>query len=149
MFTYPSVIRVLIVDDHTIVRRGIRAFLSQTGDIQIVGEAANGLEAIRLAEELEPDVILMDLLMPQMDGIEATRQILLRQPGMRVLVLTSFIHDEEIVTAIKAGALGYVLKDSDPFELVRSIYRVQRGEPVLDSKIILKLAKEMQETAAE
>ena len=138
-------IRVLIVDDHVIVRKGIKAFLAETNDIQVVGEADDGLEAIRLSKELEPDVILMDLLMPKMDGIEATRQITTQQPQKRVLVLTSFVGDEKIFPAIKAGALGYLLKDSEPYELIRAIYRVYRGEPSLDSVIARKMMKEIME----
>jgi two-component system, NarL family, response regulator LiaR len=137
------VIRVLIVDDHTIVRRGIKALLAETDDIEVIGEADNGLEAIRRARQLEPDVILMDLLMPKMDGIEATRQITAQIPHMRVLVLTSFVGDDKIFPAIKAGALGYLLKDSEPSELIRSIYRVQRGEPSLHSSIARKMMKEI------
>ncbi|MGE5376144.1 MAG: response regulator transcription factor [Bacteroidota bacterium] len=121
-------IRVLIVDDHTIVRRGLKAFLAQTEDIQVIGEAENGLEAVRLSKELEPDIILMDLLMPKMDGIEATRQIITGQPHMRVLVMTSFACDEKIFPAIKAGALGYLLKESETGDLIWSIYKVHRGE---------------------
>ena len=138
-------IRVLIVDDHVIVRKGIKAFLAETNDIQVVGEADDGLEAIRLSKELEPDVILMDLLMPKMDGIEATRQITTQQPQKRVLVLTSFVGDDKIFPAIKAGALGYLLKDSEPYELIRAIYRVYRGEPSLDSVIARKMMKEILE----
>lgn len=143
------VIRVLIVDDHTIVRRGIKALLAETDDIQVIGEAENGLEAIHLANQLKPDVILMDLLMPVMDGIEATRQITAQQPNMRVLVLTSFVGDEKIFPAIKAGALGYLLKDSEPSELIRSIYKVHRGEPSLHSSIARKMMKEILEAPTE
>jgi NarL family two-component system response regulator LiaR len=138
-------IRVLIVDDHTIVRKGIKALLAEKSDIQVVGEADNGLDAITLSKELEPDIVLMDLLMPQMDGIDATRQITARQPKVRVLVLTSFVGDEKIFPAIKAGALGYLLKDSDPTELIQSIYRVYRGEPSLHPIIARKMMKEILE----
>jgi NarL family two-component system response regulator LiaR len=142
-------IRVLIVDDHTIVRRGLKAFLAQTEDIQVIGEADNGLEAVRLSQELEPDVILMDLLMPKMDGIEATRQIINGQPHMRVLVMTSFACDDKIFPAIKAGALGYLLKESETGELIWSIYKVHRGEPSLPANIARKIIKEIQDPPAE
>ncbi len=138
-----QVIRVLIVDDHTIVRKGIKALLSEKSDIQIVGEADNGLDAISLSSQLEPDVILMDLLMPKMDGIDATRQITTRQPKVRVLVLTSFVGDEKIFPAIKAGAMGYLLKDSEPAELIQAIYKVYRGEPSLHPIIARKMMKEI------
>jgi len=143
------IIRVLIVDDHIIVRRGIKALLAETDDIEVIGEADNGQEAIRLAKELEPDVILMDLLMPKMDGIEATRQVIAQQPHMRVLVLTSFVGDEKIFPAIKAGAMGYLLKDSEPSELIRTIYGVHRGEPSLHSSIARKMIKEILEAPSE
>ena len=110
----PHTIRVLIADDHTIVRRGIKALLAQTDDVQVVGEAVNGLEAVRLSRQLDPDIILMDLLMPVMDGIEATRQVTASQPQVRGLVLTSFVHDDKVFSAIKAGAIGYLLKESEP-----------------------------------
>jgi two-component system, NarL family, response regulator LiaR len=141
-------IRVLIVDDHTIVRKGIKALLAEMSDIQVVGEADNGLDAVALTSELEPDVVLMDLLMPKMDGIDATRQITARQPKVRVLVLTSFVGDEKIFPAIKAGALGYLLKDSEPAELIQSIYRVYRGEPSLHPIIARKMMKEILEQPA-
>jgi len=130
-------IQVLIVDDHAIVRRGIKALLAETDDIQVVGEADNGLEAIHLSKELEPHVILMDLLMPIMDGIEATRQITAGQPQMRVVAMTSFIYHEKIIPAIKAGAVGYVMNESGPSELIQSIYKVHRGEPAFDQSITL------------
>jgi len=142
-------IRVLIVDDHTIVRKGIKALLAETSDIQVVGEASSGLEAIQLSKQLEPDIILMDLLMLKMDGIEATRQITAQQPDARVLVLTSFVGDDKIFPAIKAGALGYLLKDSEPTELIRSIYKVSRGEPLLQPSIARRLMKEIMEHPVE
>jgi NarL family two-component system response regulator LiaR len=136
-------VRVLIVDDHAIVRKGIRALLSEAGGFEVVGEASNGQEAVLRAEETHPDVILMDLLMPVMDGIEATRQITSQQPKARILVLTSFAADNKVFPAIKAGASGYLLKDSSPDELVRAIRQVHRGEPSLHPTIARKLLQEI------
>ena len=135
--------RVLIADDHAIVRKGIRALLSEAGGFEVVGEASNGQEAVLRAEETHPDVILMDLLMPVMDGIEATRQITSRQPKARILVLTSFAADNKVFPAIKAGATGYLLKDSSPEDLVRAIRQVHRGEPSLHPAIARKLLQEI------
>jgi two-component system, NarL family, response regulator LiaR len=136
-------VRVLIVDDHAIVRKGIRALLSEAGGFEVVGEADNGQAAVLAAQETQPDVVLMDLLMPGMDGIEATRQITSRQPKARILVLTSFAADNKVFPAIKAGATGYLLKDSSPDELVRAIRQVQRGEPSLHPAIARKLLQEI------
>jgi len=138
-------IRVLIVDDHAIVRKGIRALLSESGGFEIVGEVADGQAAVLAASETQPDVILMDLLMPGMDGIEATRQITEHQPEARILVLTSFAADNKLFPAIKAGALGYLLKDSSPEELLRAIRQVHRGEPALHPIIARKLLQEITE----
>jgi NarL family two-component system response regulator LiaR len=138
-----STIRVLIVDDHSIVRKGIRALLSTERDIQVIGEANDGMEAIAQAQALKPDVILMDLVMPKVDGIEATRRITTQQPGMRVLVLTSFAADDKVFPAIKAGALGYLLKDTGPDELVEAIHQVHRGEPSLEPTIARKVLAEL------
>jgi NarL family two-component system response regulator LiaR len=138
-----SRVRVLIADDHAIVRKGIRALLSEAGGFEVVGEANNGQQAVLRAEETRPDVILMDLLMPGMDGIEATRTITSRQPKTRILVLTSFAADNKVFPAIKAGALGYLLKDSSPDELVRAIRQVHRGEPSLHPTIARKLLEEI------
>ena len=139
----PALIRVLIADDHAIVRKGIRALLSELGGFEVVGEAGNGQEAVLRALETRPDVVLMDLLMPGVDGIEATRQISSRQPQTHVLVLTSFAADNKVFPAIKAGALGYLLKDSSPDELVRAIRQVHRGEPSLHPTIARKLLQEI------
>jgi len=138
-----GVIRVLIADDHPIVRKGIRALLATEADIEVVGEAADGKEAIEKAERLRPDVVLMDLVMPGMDGIEAIRRITARQPETRILVLTSFAEDEKVFPALKAGALGYLLKDSSPEELVRAIHQVHRGESSLSPAIARKLLQEI------
>ena len=136
-------IRILIVDDQAIVRKGICALLAEVEDIQVVGEAGGGQEAVEQAKALEPDVILMDLVMPGMDGIEATRQIA-QGEGARVLVLTSFAGDDKVFPAIKAGALGYLLKDSEPADLLRAIRQVHSGEPSLESSIARRVLQEMQ-----
>lgn len=142
-------IRVLLADDHTIVRSGVRALLSTEPDIEVVGEVGNGAEAVAQAEALRPDVILMDLVMPGLSGIEATRQITASLPGTRVLVLTSFAADENVFPAIKAGALGYLLKDSGPDELVRAIRQVNRGEPSLEPSIARKVLLELSHSPKE
>jgi NarL family two-component system response regulator LiaR len=131
------------VDDHTIVRKGIRALLAEIADLEVVGEAADGQEAIVQADRLRPDVILMDLAMPRMDGIEATRQIKLRQPESRVLVMTSFATDEKVLPAIKSGALGYLLKESAPADLIQAIRQIHRGESSLHSVIARKVLQEI------
>lgn len=136
-------IRVLLTDDHAIVRKGVRALLATEPDIKVVGEACSGAEAVAQAEVLRPDVILMDLVMPELDGIEATRQIIAKLPGTRILVLTSFAADEKVFPAIKAGALGYLLKDSGPEELVRAIRQVHQGEPSLEPSIARKVLLEL------
>ena len=138
-----SPIRVLLADDHAILRKGIRALLSTELDIEVVGEAGDGVEALAQAEALRPDVILMDLVMPNVDGIEATRQVTTRQPAVRVLVLTSFVADDKVFPAIKAGALGYILKDTSPDDLVRAIRQVYRGEPTLEPEIARKVLFEL------
>lgn len=136
-------IRVLIVDDHAIVRKGIRALLAQMPDIEVVGEAGDGREAVAQVTEFRPDVVLMDLVMPNMDGIEATRQIKSQQPESRILVLTSFATDDKVFPAIKAGALGYLLKDSSPEELVQAIRQIHRGESSLHPTIARKVLQEL------
>jgi NarL family two-component system response regulator LiaR len=136
-------IRVLLVDDHTIIRKGMKAVLELIPDIHIVGEAGNGLEAVKLAEELHPNIILMDLVMPEMDGIEAIRRIKALQPDVRILVLTTFAGEEMIFPAIKAGALGYQLKDSSPEALVEAIRQVCRGEPSLHPIIARKVLQDL------
>jgi NarL family two-component system response regulator LiaR len=138
-----SPIRVLIADDHAILRKGIRALLSTEPDIEVVGEAGDGAEALAQAGALQPDVILMDLVMPKMDGIEATRQVTASQQGVQVLVLTSFAADGKVFPAIKAGALGYILKDTGPDDLVQAIRQVHRGEPTLEPEIARKVLFEL------
>ena len=136
-------IKVLISDDQAIVRKGIRALLVTEPNIEVVGEAENGNEAVSQTEKLKPDVILMDLVMPEMDGVEAIRRITARQPEARILVLTSFATDDKVFPAIKAGALGYLLKDSSPEELVQAIRQVQRGEPSLHPTIARRVLQEL------
>ena len=136
-------IRVLIVDDHEIVRKGIRALLATKKDIQVVGEARDGAEAVETSKTLQPDVILMDLMMPKVNGVQATRQITSECPGARILILTSFAADEQVFPAIKAGALGYLLKDSSPQELLQGIRQVFRGEPSLDPAVARKVLAEL------
>ena len=136
-------IRVFIVDDHPIVRRGIKDLLETEPGIEVLGEATNGQEAISGIAAAQPDLILMDLVMPEMDGIEATRQIKARWPEVRVLVLTSFASDEKVFPAIKAGALGYLIKDTGPNELVRAIRQVHAGQVILHPLIAQKLLTEV------
>jgi NarL family two-component system response regulator LiaR len=139
-----SPIQVLIVDDQAIVRKGIHALLAEEDDIAVLGEASDGREAVNQAKLLHPDVILMDLVMPGMDGIEATRRIT-QDSGARVLVLTSFVGDDKVFPAIKAGALGYLIKDSEPDDLLRAIRQVHHGEPSLHPTIALKMLQEIQQ----
>lgn len=136
-------IRVLITDDHEIVRKGLTVLLATEKDIKVVGEARDGQEATEKAATLKPDVVLMDLMMPRMDGIEATRKITEANPEVRVLVLTSFAADDKVFPAVKAGALGYLLKDTGPEELLEGIRRVHRGEPSLEPDIARKVLQEL------
>ncbi len=138
-------IRVLIVDDQAIVRKGVRALLQQVEHIEVVGEAVDGPEAVAQAGSLCPDVILMDLAMPRMDGITAIRQITADQPAARILVLTSFAGDNQVFPAIKAGALGYLLKDSEPEDLLAAIQSVYRGQPSLSPVIAQKVLSELRQ----
>jgi two-component system, NarL family, response regulator LiaR len=137
-----DLIRVMIVDDHQIVRKGLRALLETEAKIEIVGEASDGKTAVALASEVKPDVILMDLVMPEMDGVAATREIMTHRPGPNVLVLTSYGSDNKIFPAIKAGALGYLLKDTTPAELIAAIYEAAEGQSSLDPTIARRLLRE-------
>jgi NarL family two-component system response regulator LiaR len=136
-------IQVLLIDDHAVVRRGLSAFLSTYSEIAVVGEASSGAEGIELASRLLPDVVLMDLLMPEMDGIEATRRIRAAVPSAQVIVLTSYSEDERIFPAIKAGALSYLLKDVKPDDLVRAIKAARRGEATLHPSVAARLMREL------
>jgi two-component system, NarL family, response regulator LiaR len=135
-------ITVLIVDDHAVVRQGLRTFLDLQPDIKVVGEAADGTEALAQAQALLPDIILMDLVMPNQDGVSATRAITSAVPSSKVLVLTSFSEDEKVFASIKAGAHGYLMKDVLPPELVKAIRTVYRGEAQLHPEIARKLMNE-------
>lgn len=124
-------IRVLVVDDHPIVRQGLVAYLGSRPDIEVVGEAADGQRAVAAAAQLRPDVILLDLVMPRMDGVEATRQLRRLVPSARVLVLTSFAAGGDVVDAVRAGAAGYLLKDVDPGDIAAAIGALHRGDGFL------------------
>jgi NarL family two-component system response regulator LiaR len=141
-----EVIRVYLADDHPIVRRGIKQLLSTEPGIELVGEGTNGREAVADMDRLKPDIVLMDLVMPVMDGIEAIRQIKASYPSIQILVLTSFATDDKIFPAIKAGALGYLIKDTGPDELLQAIRQVHRGQPTLHPTIAQKLLKELSRT---
>jgi NarL family two-component system response regulator LiaR len=136
-------IRLLLVDDHVFVRKGILALLATEEDIEVVGEAQDGQEALDKIEEHNPDVILLDLLMPKMGGIEVIERVITDDPKSRILVLTSFVADDKVFPAIKAGALGYLLKDSEPEELIQAIHQVYRGESSLSPVIARKVLQEI------
>ncbi|MFQ3566963.1 MAG: response regulator transcription factor [Aggregatilineales bacterium] len=135
-------IRIFIADDHPIVREGLHALIGTEASMMIVGEAANGMDAVKQVRELKPDVILLDLMMEPMSGIEAIKHIKADDPGARILALTSFAEDDIVFPAIKAGALGYLLKDSPPQELIQAIQQVYQGIPSLAPSIALKLIHE-------
>jgi two-component system, NarL family, response regulator LiaR len=138
------VIRVLIADDHAVVRRGLRTFLELQDEIEVVGEAEDGEEAVAAAERLAPDVVLLDLVMPRLDGVGALHGIRERSPATRVIVLTSFLDDDKLLPAVRAGAAGYLLKDVQPKELVGAIRTAHEGEaplhPAAAAKVIAELA---------
>ena len=136
-------IRVLIADDHAVVREGLRALIENQADMVLVGEAEDGMEAVLKAQSLQPDVLLLDLVMPHKDGIEAIREIKVENPEAHILVLTSFEEDDKVFPAITAGALGYLLKDSSPQELLEAIRSVHRGESSLHPAIAVKLIREL------
>jgi NarL family two-component system response regulator LiaR len=136
-------VTVLLVDDHAVVRGGVRAFLESQPDIEVVGEAGSGEEAVRHAERLAPDVVLMDLVMPGMDGIEATRRVRQVSPRSRVVILTSFSDDSYIFPALKAGALSYLLKDAEPEEVVAAVRAAARDEVTVHPRIAARLIRQV------
>jgi NarL family two-component system response regulator LiaR len=136
-------IRILVVDDHELVRKGLCSLLGAMRDLEVIGEGADGVEAVQYARELQPDVILLDLLMPNKGGVDAIQEIKQENPAARILVLTSFTDDDLVYAAVKAGALGYLLKDASPTELIDAIQAVFRGEPSLSPSIALKLVREL------
>lgn len=136
-------ITVLLVDDHALVRQGVRAFLQTQEDVNVVAEASNGEEAVREAAEHAPDVALMDLIMPETDGVEATRRLKDRSPRTKVIVLTSYHDDEHIFPAIRAGALSYVLKEVGPEELAEAIRKAAAGEAVLHPHVASRVVREL------
>ena len=141
--TNTSTICILIADDHAVVREGLRALITTKPGMEVVGEAADGIEAISQARSLQPDVILLDMVMPHKDGLQAIKEIKQQNPKTRILVLTSFDDDERVFSAIKAGALGYLLKDSSPQQLLEAIQDVYHGRSSLHPAIALKVIREL------
>ena len=136
-------IRILLVDDHSVVRQGLKMFLGLDPELEVVGEAANGKEGVRLARELQPDVVLMDLLMPGVDGIEATMTIRRELPEVEVIVLTSVLDDDKVFRAMRAGASGYLLKDTEADDLCRSIKAAAAGQVQLSPRVAARLLQEI------
>ncbi len=139
-----DVIRILICDDHAIVREGLRTLIGMEPGMEIVGEAVNGIEAVQKACALQPDVILLDMLMPRMGGLEAIKEMRRNCPDSNILVLTSFSDDEMVFPAIKAGAIGYLLKNTTPERLLNAIREIHQGKPTMSSDVAKKLMGELQ-----
>jgi DNA-binding NarL/FixJ family response regulator len=142
-------IRVLLVDDHAVVREGLRTFLSLQDGISVVGEAGDGEAGVRAAEQHKPDVVLMDLVMPRLDGVGAMRELRRRLPSARVIVLTSFLDDDRLLPAIQAGAAGYLLKDAEPREIARAIRTAHAGETLLDPAVAARLVEAISTPAGQ
>jgi DNA-binding NarL/FixJ family response regulator len=137
------VIRILVADDHAVVRQGLRSFLGLQDDMEVVGEASDGAEAVDSVERLRPDVVLMDLAMPGVDGVEAIRRIHESRPETRVVVLTSFTDDTKVLPAVRAGAVGYLLKDVEPAELASAIRTVASGQALLAPAVTARVLREV------
>jgi DNA-binding NarL/FixJ family response regulator len=144
-----SEIRVLLVDDHAVVREGLRTFLSLQDGITVVGEAGDGEAGVRAAEQHKPDVVLMDLVMPRLDGVGAMRELRRLLPSARVIVLTSFLDDDRLLPAIQAGAAGYLLKDAEPQEIARAIRTAHAGETLLDPAVAARLVEAIASPAGQ
>ena len=140
-------IRVLIVDDHAVVREGLRGFLELQDGIEVAGEAADGREAVELAQAVAPDVVLMDLVMPVQDGVQAMRGLRRAAPGARVVVLTSFIDEDRLLPAIQAGAAGYLLKNVEPAELARAIRLAHEGQAIIDPVVAARLVRALADSS--
>jgi two-component system, NarL family, response regulator LiaR len=145
----PESIRVMLVDDHAVVREGLRTFLELQDGIEVVGEAEDGRQAVDEAERLKPDVILMDLVMPVLDGVGAMRELRRRQPKSRVIVLTSFAEDDRLLPAIQAGAAGYLMKNVQPKELARAVRAAHNGEALLDPAVAARLVEAIAQPPGE
>jgi len=141
--TETTPIRVLIADDHAVVREGLRSFIALEPDIEVVGEAADGVEAVEKARDLDPDIILLDIVMPRQDGLETLQQLQREDRRARVIVLTSFAEHDQIFPAIKSGAVGYQLKDSSPDQLLQAIRDVFQGQTSLHPTIATKVIEEL------
>lgn len=142
-------LRILIVDDHTIVRDGLQALISAEATMEVVGVGADGVEAVEKARQLKPDVILLDLLMPRKDGVQATAEIRKENPAARILILTSYAEDHQVFSAIKAGAMGYLMKDTSAEELIQAIRDVAENRPALQPAIARKLMRDIQQQDGE
>jgi two-component system, NarL family, response regulator LiaR len=142
-------IRVLFVDDHEMVRIGVSAYLSSQDDIEVIGEASDGKEGVQLALELRPDIILMDLVMKEMDGIEATKRIIKKWPEAKIIIVTSFLDDEKVYPALEAGATSYLLKTSKASEIADAIRETYKGQSILEPEVTGKIMKKMRQTKKE
>lgn len=136
-------IKMMIVDDHDMVRKGLKAYLLTEPDFQIVGEASNGKEAVTLVNEMNPDVILMDLIMPEMTGIEATKEIMTLRPNTKIIIITSFYDDEQVFPAIEAGAFSYLLKTASADEIISTIRKAVQDESVIEQKVAQKMMNQL------